>query len=187
MCIRDSNNKYHLHNSTEKFRLTPCGGIAGGVGESDDYDGDGICNDSDLDDDNDGILDATEGNDDTDNDGIPNRLDLDSDGDGCSDAVEGAAAFTSADLVASFMDGGNSGAFYTGEYNLQVVSNLGNVVDGDGIPTVAIGGQAIGTAITANPVFDETAHQALTVSDVCLLYTSPSPRDRTRSRMPSSA
>ena len=25
------------------------------------------------------------------------------------------------------------------------------------------------------------------ISDVCLLYTSPSPRDRTRSRMPSSA
>ena len=55
-----NNNKYHLHNSTEKFRLTPCGGIAGGVGESDDYDGDGVCNDSDLDDDNDGILDVDE-------------------------------------------------------------------------------------------------------------------------------
>ena len=27
----------------------------------------------------------------------------------------------------------------------------------------------------------------LTESDACLLYTSPSPRDRTRSRMPSSA
>ena len=27
----------------------------------------------------------------------------------------------------------------------------------------------------------------LTVDDVCLLYTSPSPRDRIRSRMPSSA
>ena len=31
-------------------------------------------------------------------------------------------------------------------------------------------------------------HQTLvTMSDTCLLYTSPSPRDRTRSRMPSSA
>ena len=27
----------------------------------------------------------------------------------------------------------------------------------------------------------------LAVTDLCLLYTSPSPRDRTRSRMPSSA
>ena len=55
---------------------------------------------TDLDDDNDGILDATEGNDDTDNDGIPNRLDLDSDGDGCSDAIEGGRfTFVSADLI----------------------------------------------------------------------------------------
>ena len=30
-------------------------------------------------------------------------------------------------------------------------------------------------------------HQALVMSKLCLLYTSPSPRDRTRSRMPSSA
>ena len=64
-----NNNKYHLHNSTEKFRLTPCGGV-GGVGESDDYDGDGVCNDSDLDDDNDGIWDYFEvdSNDDWDDD-----------------------------------------------------------------------------------------------------------------------
>ena len=27
----------------------------------------------------------------------------------------------------------------------------------------------------------------ITLKEVCLLYTSPSPRDRTRSRMPSSA
>ena len=75
-----------------------------------DSDNDGVADATDLDDDNDGILDATEGNDDTDNDGIPNRLDLDSDGDGCSDAIEGGAAFTSADLIPSSMDGGNSGA-----------------------------------------------------------------------------
>ena len=33
----------------------------------------------------------------------------------------------------------------------------------------------------------QIADTALTLLDVCLLYTSPSPRDRTRSRMPSSA
>ena len=33
---------------------------------------------------------------------------------------------------------------------------------------------------------DETSHGAVKVW-ICLLYTSPSPRDRTRSRMPSSA
>ena len=34
-------------------------------------------------------------------------------------------------------------------------------------------------------LFDEASDELW--SDVCLLYTSPSPRDRTRSRMPSSA
>ncbi|WP_343328721.1 T9SS type A sorting domain-containing protein [Polaribacter staleyi] len=53
-----------------------------------DYDGDGVADIYDIDDDNDGILDTEEGNIDTDNDGIPNHLDLDSDGDGCPDAIE---------------------------------------------------------------------------------------------------
>ncbi len=103
---------------------------------------------------------------DTDNDGIPNRLDLDSDGDGCSDAIEGDAAFTNSDLVNSLMPGGNTGAFYTGQYNLPVVGNLGTTVDSNGVPTLASGGQAIGTATTANHLLDETANQALAVSDV---------------------
>ena len=34
---------------------------------------------------------------------------------------------------------------------------------------------------------DETSLDVVALVDVCLLYTSPSPRDRTRSRMPSSA
>ena len=33
----------------------------------------------------------------------------------------------------------------------------------------------------------ETTHDMYTEDTNCLLYTSPSPRDRTRSRMPSSA
>ena len=61
-----------------------------------DTDGDGISDVTDLDDDNDGILDADEGDDtvDTDNDGTPDYLDTDADGDGCSDAFE--AGFTDA-------------------------------------------------------------------------------------------
>ena len=39
-----------------------------------------------------------------------------------------------------------------------------------------------------NPYFVRKKKRALTTEEyVCLLYTSPSPRDRTRSRMPSSA
>ena len=55
-----------------------------------DFDGDGIDDDTDLDDDNDGITDELEGGalTDTDNDGVPNRLDLDSDNDGCNDVIE---------------------------------------------------------------------------------------------------
>ena len=56
----------------------------------DSFDGDGIDDDTDLDDDNDGITDELEGGalTDTDNDGVPNRLDLDSDNDGCNDVIE---------------------------------------------------------------------------------------------------
>ena len=62
-----------------------------------DTDGDGINDNVDLDDDNDGIVDVDEGDDtvDTDNDGTPDYLDTDSDGDGCFDTFE--AGFTDAD------------------------------------------------------------------------------------------
>jgi hypothetical protein len=65
-----------------------------------DDDDDGIANDTDLDDDNDGILDTVEDANtdednnplsnptDTDSDGVPNYLDLDSDGDGIPDNIE---------------------------------------------------------------------------------------------------
>ncbi|GAB3491443.1 hypothetical protein GCM10027341_04400 [Spirosoma knui] len=54
-----------------------------------DTDGDGVANANDIDDDNDGILDDTEGVlADADGDGIANALDLDSDGDGIPDNIE---------------------------------------------------------------------------------------------------
>jgi gliding motility-associated-like protein len=53
-----------------------------------DNDADGLGDNQDLDDDNDGIEDIIEGIDDLDNDGIPNYLDIDSDGDGCFDVSE---------------------------------------------------------------------------------------------------
>ncbi|NBA78865.1 hypothetical protein GOQ04_25155, partial [Emticicia sp. ODNR4P] len=66
-----------------------------------DSDGDGVTDPTDLDDDNDGILDSVEdaaqctsasgvvtASTDCDGDGIPNRLDLDSDGDGIKDVIE---------------------------------------------------------------------------------------------------
>ena len=53
-----------------------------------DNDKDGVADEDDLDDDNDGILDIYEGEGDEDGDGIINSFDLDSDGDGCYDVIE---------------------------------------------------------------------------------------------------
>lgn len=53
-----------------------------------DCDRDGITDDVDLDDDNDGILDTEETQADFDQNGRGNSLDLDSDGDGCFDVIE---------------------------------------------------------------------------------------------------
>ena len=53
-----------------------------------DFDKDGIVDSTDIDDDNDGILDTEEGDTDFDNDGTINRLDLDADGDGINDLEE---------------------------------------------------------------------------------------------------
>lgn len=53
-----------------------------------DTDGDGVRDEVDVDDDNDGLLDTTEGDADTDGDGVRDRLDLDSDNDGIADANE---------------------------------------------------------------------------------------------------
>ena len=60
--------------------------------ESADTDGDGVADNADIDDDNDGILDTYEDtagvSNDIDGDGIVNSKDLDSDGDGCFDVSE---------------------------------------------------------------------------------------------------
>ena len=63
-----------------------------------DTDRDGIDDVVDLDDDNDGIVDADEVVGDFDGDGTPNYLDTDSDNDGCPDALEGNGGFDFADL-----------------------------------------------------------------------------------------
>ena len=46
---------------------------------------------------------------------------------------------------------------------------------------------ALGVAFMMNTVAGFVLVYMVTVLKICLLYTSPSPRDRTRSRMPSSA
>ncbi len=82
---------------------------------------------------------------DTDRDGILDHLDLDSDGDGCPDAIEGGANFNTSNLTDSSMPGGNTGGSYTGVAG-PVIKNLGIVVDANGVPTIASGGQTAGTS-----------------------------------------
>jgi hypothetical protein len=68
-----------------------------------DTDNDGSPDSTDLDDDNDGILDTVENAQaalDTDGDGVPNRLDLDSDNDGINDVLEAGGTDANADGIA---------------------------------------------------------------------------------------
>ena len=63
---KEINNKNKIYSvdlkefSESLGLFTPCAGVVGGTGDTDDYDGDGVCNKDDLDDDNDGILDSVE-------------------------------------------------------------------------------------------------------------------------------
>jgi len=70
-------------------------------------------------------------------DGLNNLVDLDSDGDGCPDALEGDGSYTHTDLVASSIDGGNTGAGYTGTAG-PVQDNLGTSSNADGTPTAGL-------------------------------------------------
>ncbi len=74
---------------------------------SPDTDGDGLDNNEDIDDDNDGIIDTIEGTSDTDGDTIPDYLDLDADGDGIPDNVE--AQLSTTYIAPSNVDTDNNG------------------------------------------------------------------------------
>ena len=60
-----------------------------------------------------------------------------------------------------------------------------NVIDGDLDPDSRWSNQSLGTPKSL--ILDLGAIQTLKSLNICLLYTSPSPRDRQKSRMPSSA
>jgi uncharacterized repeat protein (TIGR01451 family) len=82
-------------------------GLPGAFGDAQDWDGDGIPDATDIDDDNDGILDVVEGppGTDTDSDGVPDAFDLDSDNDGINDLVESGLNFTELALLDTNGDG----------------------------------------------------------------------------------
>jgi hypothetical protein len=119
-----------------------------GIADAYDRDGDAICNQWDLDSDNDGILDAVETTVDTDKDGVPNFLDGDSDNDGITDVREASYANNDTDNngVIDGTDPDRDGVFGVadpGEY-------IGNAFGAAGVTPVntdgtVIAGKALGT------------------------------------------
>ena len=68
-----------------------------------------------------------------------------------------------------------------GFYEKQITRRDFNLMAGGAAISIAFAGCAPGEAASTK------TGDSITESDVCLLYTSPSPRDRQKSRMPSSA
>jgi hypothetical protein len=84
-----------VYRATDAAGNTDCSFVITVV-PSADHDGDGICDNMDLDSDNDGIPDVLEGGDllDSDGDGVPDRFDLDSDNDGIYDVLEAGSGMS---------------------------------------------------------------------------------------------
>lgn len=82
-------------------------GLPAVFGDARDTDNDGVPDGTDIDDDNDGILDTVEGppGTDTDGDGVPDAFDLDSDNDGINDLVESGLNLTEISLLDANGDG----------------------------------------------------------------------------------
>ncbi|MCB9232185.1 MAG: tandem-95 repeat protein, partial [Bacteroidia bacterium] len=96
-----------------------------------DKDRDGVADIIDIDDDNDGIPDATEGTTDMDGDGLGNSMDLDSDGDGIQDVIEAGGTDPDGDgLIAKPITDANGDGMHD-----PVAPGLVPIsTDGDGIP-----------------------------------------------------
>jgi hypothetical protein len=116
-------------------------GNDGVFGDARDNDNDGIPDATDLDDDNDGILDAVEGSGtvDTDGDGVPDSLDLDSDNDGINDLVESGLNFAELALLDANGDGRIDHTVAVGANGL---ADAVETVPGSGLPDYDSNGTA---------------------------------------------
>ena len=73
--------------------------------------------------------------------------------------------------------------------NMSLVANGKPVTGNDAIDNEAAGGGGVdgGIYMTGSYAFETDANCNVVKGTTCLLYTSPNPRNRTRSRMPSSS
>jgi gliding motility-associated-like protein len=126
-----------------------------------DFDDDGVLDDDDLDDDNDGILDTVEQNGllerDSDADGLPDHMDLDSDNDGCFDVIE--AGFTDDDLngtLGSLLDSVDANGLIIGEpdgYTIPLDANSDSIFDFQQANTLSAGENgSLEICINSSPV-----------------------------------
>ena len=85
------------------------------------------------------------------------------------------------DILVSFPD-----PFVEGDFEITVTAQEGSSLDG---VRAEISGGFLPLNFGSRIQFTEPGNFIVSVENIrtCLLYTSPSPRDRTRSRMPSSA
>ena len=131
---------------------------------------------------------------DFDNDGQSDYLDIDSDNDGLSDAVEAGLNDADADgSVDEFSDSNADGLDdTTAATPATFVDTDGDTQpdwldldsDNDGLSDAS---EASGPGGSVTDADGDGVIDGFTDTNGCLLYTSPSPRDRQKSRMPSSA
>lgn len=148
-----------------------------------DDDDDGVANDADIDDDNDGILDTVEDanldNDnnplsnptDTDGDGIPNHLDLDSDGDGIPDNIEAQSTNGYISPAGTFSTNGVNTAYGGGltpvntDGAMDGADYLDTDADNDGTIDTTEAGITLGGSVGSNGL-DNTLESIDSYSDV---------------------
>ena len=85
-----------------------------------------------------------------------------------------------------------TGTGYNGVVDGRVTDNTATTALSVGSTAITLGNQYQNTAVNGQQYcglfsYDLTELNSYIAANTCLLYTSPSPRDRTRSRMPSSA
>ena len=108
--------------------------------------------------------------------------------------------FASAQAAVDYINDAANTISQTGRFILSDADNIDFKIDdsfstilldnGDEYPTDYLKASASGDNInitTRQASSDITIYEGLRVANVCLLYTSPSPRDLSTSRMPSSA